>query len=396
MFYMKSEMSDRYKSLINRLLYVFFIVTLLFPVIIINKIMFLAIMGLMFVNYETYRFKTIAPFLVFLIFLWGFIYSFFHNADRAISQQFFLSTLVLFLIYPVNKYKIELDKIVMISGIVMAVYTWLSFLIVLSGVSFSGIYYDFFFYYSTGSYSLRDFTEEGVVSFQMGTLPFLYLPIALCYISFLKERKYSKLFMLLILFATLVLGGSRGSILTAIVALVLITFVNFSNKNKIRFLLVSIPVLIFVGASLLANTTVFDKDELSNAAKLGHVNSFWKNLNFFNFFLGEGLASYYFSEGAGGLKSYTEITPLDMLRYFGFILTPIMYTLIIFPIKSIRSYLGDNFIYFIVFFMYLLNSMTNPTMFNSYGLLVVLWYWSKILSTPKGKNEAALIRLDPV
>ena len=396
MFYMKSEMSDTYRSWINRLLYAFFIVTLLFPVIIINKIVFLAIISLMVVNYGIYRFKTIAPFLIFLIFLLGFLYSFFHHADRAISLQFFLSTLVLFLIYPINKYKIDLDNLVIISGIIMAVYTWISFLIVLSGSSFTEIYYDFFFNYSTGSYSLRDFTEDGVVSFQMGTLPFLYLPISLCYISFLKERKYIKLLLLLILFATLVLGGSRGSILTAIVALVLITFVKFSNKNKIRFLLVSIPVFIFVGASILTNTTVFDIKEASNAAKLGHVNSFWKNLNLFNFFLGDGLGSYYYSEGAGGLKAYTEITPLDMLRYFGFVLTPIMYMLIIFPIKSIRSYLGDNFIYFIVFFMYLLNSMTNPTMFNSYGLLVVLWYWSKILTTPKENNDTALIRLDPV
>ena len=30
--------------------------------------------------------------------------------------------------------------------------------------------------------------------------------------------------------------------------------------------------------------------------------------------------------------------------------------------------------------------MTNPTMFNSYGLLVVLWYWYKIL-----KEEENLI-----
>jgi hypothetical protein len=389
---MENGISQTYKKWINRLLYFFFIVTLLFPVIVINKIVFISVIGLMVANYKIYKFTTLSPFIIFFIFLWGYIHSFFYYSDRAISLQFFLSTLVLFLIYPINKYKIDLDQIAKVAGIVMVIYTWLSFLIVAGGFPFSDIYYSFFFNYSTGSYNLRDFIDDGVITFQMGTLPFLYIPLVLCYISYCKERKLGKLFLLLVFFLTLALGGSRASIITTIVTLVLITFIKSSTKNKIRFLLISIPVVIAIGSYLLANTNVFDKGEVSNAVKIGHFNSFLKNLNFFNFILGEGLGSYYYSEGSGAFKAYTEITPLDMLRYLGFILTPIMYMLIIFPITRIRSYLGDNIMYFIVFFMYLLNSMTNPTMFNSYGLLVVLWYWSKVLGTPpKGKNDTALI-----
>lgn len=141
---MVDERSNNYKTWITNLFYFFFIVTLLFPVLIINKIVFLSIILLMIFNYKIYRFKTVAPFMIFLIFLWGFIHSFFYHADRAISQQFFLSTLVLFLIYPINKYKIDLDRIVKVSGVVMVIYTWASFLIVISGLPFSGIYYDFF------------------------------------------------------------------------------------------------------------------------------------------------------------------------------------------------------------------------------------------------------------
>lgn len=388
---MVDERSNNYKTWITNLFYFFFIVTLLFPVLIINKIVFLSIILLMIFNYKIYRFKTVAPFMIFLIFLWGFIHSFFYHADRAISQQFFLSTLVLFLIYPINKYKIDLDRIVKVSGVVMVIYTWASFLIVISGLPFSGIYYDFFFNYSTGSYSLRDFVDDGIISFQMGTLPFLYLSLVLYFISFLEDKTFLKVIILLVFFITLALGGSRASILTTIITMVMITFIKFSNINRIRFLLVSIPIVIFVASYVLINTTIFDKGEVSNAVKLGHYNSFWKNLNFINFFLGEGLGSYYYSEGSHAFKAYTEVTPLDMLRYFGFILTAVLYAFIIFPVKRITAYLGNNFLFFVAFFMYLLNSMTNPTMFNSYGLLVVLWYWSKVLSTPKGKNHPALI-----
>ena len=259
MFCMEYEISNKYKTWITRLFYFFFIVTLLFPVIIINKIVFLSIIGLMVFNYKLYRFKTVSPFVLFFIFLWGFIHSFFHYSNREISQQFFLSTLVLFLIYPIYKYKIDLDKIAKVSGVVMVVYTWVSFLIVTGGFPFSDIYYDFFFYYSTGSYSLRDFVEDGLVTFQIGTLPFLYLPLVLYYISFLNDRKYSKLLILLIFFITLALGGSRASMLTTLFTLVMITFVKSNNKNRIRFLMVSIPIVITAGSYLLINTTVFDK-----------------------------------------------------------------------------------------------------------------------------------------
>ncbi|TDO77443.1 hypothetical protein EV143_104207 [Flavobacterium chryseum] len=387
---MEYGLSNLYKTWITRLFYFFFIVTLLFPVIIINKMVFISIILLMVFNYKIYRFKTIAPFVIFLIFLWGFIHSFFYYSDRAISLQFFLSTLVLFLIYPINKYKIDLDRIAKVSGIIMVIYTWISFFIVTTGLPFSDAYYDFFFNYSTGSYSLRDFVDDGIITFQMGTLPFLYLSLVLYYVSFLKEKKIGKAIILLIFFVTLALGGSRASILTTIITLVMITFIKSSNINRIRFLFISIPVVITVGSYILINTNVFDKGEVSNAVKLGHYNSFWENLNFFNFFLGEGLASYYYSEGAHAFKAYTEITPLDMLRYFGFILTPILYIYMLFPIRRITAYFGENFLFFVTFFMYVVNSMTNPTMFNSYGFLIVLWYWSKILNTSEIKGSEVI------
>lgn len=388
---MEYEITNTYRTWINRLFYFFFIVTLFFPVVFINKLVFLSIISLMFFNYKLYRFRTISPWMLFVIFFFGFVHSFFHYSNMPISQQFFLSTLVLFLIYPIDRYKIDVDKIVKVSGVMMTIYTWISFLIVSTGNPISGVYYDFFFYYSTGSYSLRDFVEEGVITFQMGTLAFLFVPLLLQYISFLEDKKYSRLLLILIYLITIGLGGSRSSIITTIFTMMLISFIRLSNKNKIIFLMISVPIVMSIGSYLLLNTTVFDSGEQSNAVKIGHFNSFWKNLNLYNFFLGEGLGSYYYSEGSGAMRAYTEVTPLDLLRYFGFVLTPILYIYIFFPIKRLNAYLGDNLIYFVVFFMYVINSMTNPTFLNSYGFLVVLWYWSKIMITPEVKKSELII-----
>jgi hypothetical protein len=385
------EITNTYRTWINRLLLIFFIFTLFFPVLLINKLVFLAIISLMFFNYKLYRFRTISPWMLFLIFFFGFLHSFFHYSDMPISQQFFLSTLVLFLIYPIDKYKIDVDKMVKVSGVMMTIYTWMSFLIVTTVSPLSGAYYDFFFYYSIGSYNVRNFVEEGILTFQMGTLPFLFVPLLLQYISFLKDKKYSRLFFILVFFMTIGLGGSRSSIITTIFTMMLISFIRASNLNKIIFLMISIPILMNIGSYLLLNTNVFDSGEISNTVKIGHFNSFWKNLNLYNFFLGEGLGSYYYSEGSGVMKSYTEVTPLDLLRYFGFVFTPIIYSYIFFPVKRLSAYLGDNLIYFVVFFLYVINSMTNPTFLNSYGFLVVLWYWSKILIAPEVKKSELII-----
>ena len=156
----------------------------------------------------------------------------------------------------------------------------------------------------------------------------------------------------------------------------------FKSKivNKILFLAICIPIVLIFIAYLIDNTSVFSSGDSSNFVKIGHFESFLENINFTNFLFGEGLASIYFSKGRGAMLAQTEITPVDMLRYFGFILAPLLYFVIFFPVKKLASYLGSNSLYAVLFLIYVLNSFTNPTMFNSYGLLVVLWYWSKILN----------------
>jgi hypothetical protein len=372
-------------SKVNILFYLYFISTLLFPTIFLNKLIFIIIIGFTAVNYKLYRLSTVSPFVVFLIFLYGFIFSFFNFVDPVLRVQFFFSVLVLFLIYPIVHYKIDIERIAKVSGLIAVAYTGLSFLIVVvfMDLPFASPYYEFFSNYSAGSNGLREFTEEGTISFHIGTAPFLYLPFVLYVISFIEKKRLSSLLAILIIFITIFLSGSRGSVLTSLLAALCVIFFKSKVSTKVVFIAVSIPLIIILFNYLSTNTAVFDSNEESNGGKIGHYESFFDQLNFFNFFLGEGLASFYYSKGAQAMKAQTEITPLDMLRYFGFILTPLLYFFIFFPTKRIMSYLGNNTLYVVLVLIYVLNSTTNPTMFNSYGFLVVLWYWYKILPPTK-------------
>ncbi|WP_126555327.1 O-antigen polymerase [Flavobacterium sp. GSP27] len=371
------------------LFYLYFISTLLFPTIFFNKLIFVIIISFTIVNYKLYRFNTISPFIILLIFLYGFLFSFFNNVDSVLREQFFFSVLVLFLIYPIIYYKIDIEKIAKVSGLIIAAYTALSFLIVIIFIDmpFSGPYYVFFENYSSGSNGLREFAEEGLISFHIGTVPFLYLPLILYVISFVEKKKFSSLIAILIIFTTIFVSGSRGSVLTSICATIMIIFFKSKFITKIVFFAISIPLLTILFTYLITNTSVFDTQEASNTVKIGHYESFFDHLNFFNFFLGEGLASYYYSKGVQAIKAHTELTPLDMLRYFGFILTPLLYFYIIFPTKKILCYSNKNSLYLLLVLIYVLNSITNPTMFNSYGLLIILWYWYKILDNSNVKDE---------
>lgn len=375
-------------NIINTLLLIFFISTLLFPTLAINKLVFAILIGITIINIKTEHVDTISPIIIFILFLFGYINSFSNHVDKDLSLQFFLSIMVLFLIYPIKKYNIDLDRIAKISGISMAIYTGISFLIivVLNKLPFHNIYLKFFSNYSSGAYGIRDFLEEGVISFHLGTVPFLFLPFILYVISFSESKKLSHLFASIVLLLTIFMSASRGLIISCLVGASYVYFSKSKLLIKTGILILSIPVLIVTVSYLLTYTNIFSSNEYSNSVKIGHIESFFDNINFKNFLIGDGLASFYYSKGLQKLLAHTEVTPIDMLRYLGFIFMPLLYYAIIFPIKKLRYYL-DNKIFFILFIIYLLNSMTNPIMFNSYGLLIVLWYWHKIINRPNVKLE---------
>lgn len=367
----------------------FFLSTLLIPVSFLNKLFFAAIiLGMAANTTKDSKIFTIAPIVVTGIFFYGFILSFFNHVDRELTNQFMLTVLVLFLIYPITKYKFDMDYIVKLSGIILTVYSSISFyiLIFFPGTPFVG----FFETYSAGSFSERSFSDSDSITnvYLIGSTPFLYLPFCLFLLSFLEKRKILDLLGLIIIGSAMVFSSSRGLIATSILTVIVLLYLQFRLVNKFVFLAIFIPIGIVAMSYLLTNTILFSSEEISNRTKILHVESFVDNLNLSNFFTGNGLSSYYYSKGSNALRAHTEITPLDMLRYFGFILGIILYLAIIFPSRNLRAYLQKNGAYLSIFLMYLVFSFTNPIMFNSFGLLIVLWYWAKILNTDEISEKA--------
>jgi hypothetical protein len=233
----------------------------------------------------------------------------------------------------------------------------------------------------------RSFSEDNShIVFGLRTVAFLYLPLILFFQSFLNTKKIGDIFGLLLVGITILMNLSRGLILVSILGLVVIIY------NKLRLMgriLLSIVLLIssfVILGYFLEKTQVFDVNETSNSVKIGHFLSFIDNLNIRNIFIGDGLGAYYYSKGSQAVKSYSELQPIDMLRYFGFILMPLLYFFMLFPIRKIKRNSKMSKLYCILFSIYILYSFTNPVMFHSYGLTIVVWYWSMIINEARSWN----------
>lgn len=361
--------------------FIFF--SVLFPTFALNKILFIFIFLAFFLDKNNTKIQFLfQPFIIFIIFLLGYCISLFNFSNQELSLQFLLSTFVLFLIYPISIYKIDMDKIIKSVGILLSIVTLIFayFLIVNPTSLISGLFLNIFTNYSAGANAFRNILgNEDIFMFHFGGVPFLFLALSLYSKDMFKNRNIKELFYICLMLFIIVISTSRALFFVSILIIWISSLFYLDKRNRIVLsILFSILCLYFLLNFFVEISHIFSFDEISNKAKKGHIESFFNNLTGLNFMFGNGLASYYFSLGVNGLIAHTEVTILDMMRYFGIIGTLTLYSIILNPNLHLCLRLNKTRTYYmIVMVLYTIMSFTNPTMFNSYGLVVILWYWHK-------------------
>jgi len=177
----------------------------------------------------------------------------------------------------------------------------------------------------------------------------------------------------------------------AVLALFVLFFYQRKWPSRLLLLSIAIPTLAFALGYLIFRTNMFNSNEQSNSIKIGHFLSFldvadWKMLLF-----GNGLGSYFYTQGYCRLVSQTEITWLDSIRYVGIPLSLVLFVVFLFPRSRYvpEKRMASNRL---IMFMYLLMSLSNPVLFNSYGFFVILWYWSAVMKDQKNLLVYAEVR----
>ncbi|MCU0214173.1 hypothetical protein PSFL_54190 [Pseudomonas sp. DD1] len=374
--------------IVKWILFFYCLSTVLLPVFVLNKLFFVPLFLMAVYVFISRPIKTIAPVVVFLIFLYGFLLGLLGGADADFSRQMILGAVSLFLIYSIVEFKVDMALIVKAVGaifaLIMCVFSFM--LMVEPGSSLSVMLLDFYNANELGYYGLRSFGGLDMFMLHHRSSPFLLLPLSLFFLDFLQVKRFWSLFFVVVILMAIIWSASRGLIVMAAVSMLVLYFYNKNWSARLLMLCALVPVIILGVGYLLTETSMFSSDEQSNNIKIGHIISFlnvadWKMLVF-----GNGLGTYYYTEGYGELAAQTEITWMDSVRYVGLPLSLLLFSVLLFPNrKYLASVQGSSSR--LIMFMYLLMSLSNPVLFNSFGFLVILWYWSVVI---KNQEPSAL------
>jgi hypothetical protein len=388
---MRRLLADRIKlsGYAEKLFGAFTLSTLLFPTTFLNKFLFLILctwMIFIFVYGVFPRKLLMLPsFGLSGIFLYGYGISLLGSNDHSLAFQFFFASIIPLLIHFVIYYQLKLDKIVDFSGRIMLVVTSLYFFLVFNpDVPYALDIAQWYEIVSQSTTAERDYLGDGLVfTLALSTAPFLFVSFGLVLVRILKVFSWLDLILIIFYISAFLLSGARGIV---VIAILLFIFLLFFNISSIFFrIVVSVLILLVIFLLLqfiISDTMIFDSDEFSNMVKIGHFTSFLDQLTWFKFLFGDGLGAYYFSSGVLSWKAHTELTPIDLIRYVGFPFALFVYLILIFPRLSSNVFRSRNREFFLIFMLFLLLSITNPVLFNSMGMIVVIWYWSKLLSVP--------------
>ncbi|QAY35600.1 hypothetical protein ETN89_09910 [Photobacterium damselae subsp. damselae] len=200
------------------------------------------------------------------------------------------------------------------------------------------------------------------------SVPILFVAFS----QLLFEMKYNnkKPYFGLFLFSMVIIFSFTRALIFCYLCIILFYLLHNSSiyKRAVAIILIVLSIISIVMSGTLS------LKETSNQTKIEDISNFVNHIEENNSILliGDGIGSYFYRTGKG-LYAKTENTVTDFVRYFGLPLTFIIFISLFFPFKF--KWNSKNKFYFVSFFLYSLMSITNPTLFNSFGCIAIIWYW---------------------
>jgi hypothetical protein len=363
----------------------FLLATVAVPAALINKMLFVLVFGFIaiapFAARGKVKVRSLSPLIVATVFAYGYALSFLFETDRDFANQLMLSVSLLLLVYMVDWYALDFDWLIKFAGLFLCVFSGMAFVALLffEGSVVSAYLEEYFLEYSQGAFGRRSFFGATFFNFRVGTAPFLFLPYCLFFNSFLSKGRIGNLLALLLISFVIVLTTSRALILGCMLASAYMLAMKLRPSGRVIAFCVGAIAAVIIADYLITQTDIFSTTEQSNRVKIGHAVSFLEQMTPLRMLFGQGLGGIYFSSGFNASTAHTEISLLDMTRYLGLPLTLLLYGALLFPTLRPEAYRGQNTTPIVIFALYVAISLSNPVLFNSYGLLVVNWYWTNIL-----------------
>jgi hypothetical protein len=387
-------------SISYALVFLFCVTSVLFPVFILNKLVFVPLLLLSVYCFFLDRLRTFSPFLIFLVFIYGFVLALFTNSDFALARQMLFGSVTLFLIYLIISQEIDMSRLLKSVGIVFASAMCFGavMIMLLPSSAISTQFLGFYTRNELGFYGVRNFGGLQMFMLHHRASPFMIIPLCLFFVSFLQGRKRDIFWVAIILMAVF-FTASRALMLMSGLSIVALYFFNRGWVVRLAVLALAVPVLTGAFFYLLTATSMFNLDETSNSIKVGHLVSFYHQLDLGTLLMGNGIGNFFYTSGYGLSVAQTEITWMDTIRFFGLPLSVVLLLSIVMPGRDFKLHDRECFNARLIMLIYLLISMSNPVLFNSFGFIVILWYWGVLLrfstARPEGRPVYHLERSCP-
>lgn len=184
----------------------------------------------------------------------------------------------------------------------------------------------------------------------------------------------------IILLHLFLISGTRSSVLLPILLVGILILIYCRNGRYMRYLVYPGVFLFCIAFFVLLAMLLMEKDEPSNLVKYAHLTSYKKlfedNPQYLIF--GQGPATEFYSAGFRKMSIRTEWTYLELLRNFGILSLPIMYVILrpMFKLFSAARYEESAFAIAMAYFIYLIIAGTNPLLFSSTGMMVLISAYS--------------------
>lgn len=254
------------------LISLFVFMSVILPAFVLNKILFILIFLFFFIDIKNVKIKPLfQPIIIFLIFFIGYNISIYTFSSHELALQFLLSIFILFCIYPIIVYKIDMDIIVKRVGVALSLITliFLYFLVINPTNFLSNIFLNIFNNYSLGANSLRIIIgNESSFMFHLGAVPFLFLSLSLYSKDFFQNGKIKELLYIILFLFIIILSTSRALFITSILIVFIASLLYLNKKNRmIVLILFCILLTYFVTSYFKEISYMFDSSEISNSTK---------------------------------------------------------------------------------------------------------------------------------
>ncbi len=242
-------------------------------------------------------------------------------------------------------------------------------------------------------FGLRKYGPITMLMIYFRTSPLLVFPLAYFLQRILMDKtskaRFIHYFILIAITVTLFLSGTRANLVSLLFIILFYVCLWTFKKSKPAFILLTIVLsLVFIYEVSTILTILFDKSEISNSVKLGHFESYLEYFseNGLQLFFGQGFGGAFYSSGFNKLTTVTELTYLETIRVWGLPITFIFILILILPIiKDIRD---KNFSSVsVAYIAYLFIAGTNPFLFSSTGMMVLVYVFSRSFMVTNSENR---------